>query len=81
MAYVHQYTCIIMCMYPHHMIIIKNHLVKIHWAKLSQYPQYMDFHGNTFAVQGQDTYILYLELKIHRKNFHATLSNHKCLAQ
>ena len=24
-----------------------------HWAKLLRYPQYMDFHGNTFAVQGQ----------------------------
>ena len=31
---------------------------KFCWAKLSQYPQYMDFHGNSFAVQGQGAYIL-----------------------
>ena len=36
-------------------------LGKFHWAKLSQYPQLMDFLSNTFAVQGQGTYaILYL---------------------
>ena len=30
----------------------------------------MNFCDNTFVVQGQGTYILYLEQKIHRKNFH-----------
>ena len=30
-----------------------------HWAKLSRYPQYMDFHGNTFAVQGQGPKYVY----------------------
>ena len=30
-----------------------------HWAKLSRYPQYMDFHGNTFAVQGQGPIYVY----------------------
>ena len=33
-----------------------------HWAKLSQYPQYpqyMDFHGNTFTVQGQGPVYVY----------------------
>ena len=27
---------------------------KFRWAKLLWYPQYMDFRGNTSAVQGQD---------------------------
>ena len=26
--------------------------LNFHWAKLSRYPQHMDFHSNTFAVQG-----------------------------
>ena len=41
--------------------------------KLSRYSHYMDFPSNTFAVQGQGTYMLYLEQKIHRKNFCALL--------
>ena len=37
----------------------------------------MDFLGNTFAAQGQGTYMLYLEQKIHGKNFHALLKPQK----
>ena len=42
---------------------------KFQWAKLSRYSHYMDFTSNTFAVQGQGAYMLYLEQKIHGKNF------------
>ena len=55
-----------------------------HWAKLSRYPQYMDFHGNIFAVQLGTNICLCLELNIHRKNFRASLKdceNHKSLPQ
>ena len=31
----------------------------------------MDFPGNTFTVQGQGAYVLYLKQKIHGKNFRA----------
>ena len=30
------------------------------WAELSWYPQYMDFRGNTFVVQGQGTIIMFI---------------------
>ena len=55
-----------------------------HWAKLSWYPQCMDFHGITFVVQLGTNICLYLEQKIHRKNFCASLKdceNHESLAQ
>ena len=53
---------------------------KFHWAKLLWYPQYTAIHGNTFAVQSQGAHILlYLEQKIHRKNFHTSLKKpRKC---
>ena len=41
----------------------------------------MDFRGNTFAVQGQGTIYVYLEEKIHRKNFCASSKNHESLAR
>ena len=44
----------------------------------------MVFPGNIFAVQGQGTYMLPLEQKIHEKNFHTLLKspkNCKSLAQ
>ena len=28
-----------------------------HWTKFLRYPQYMDFHSNTFVVQGRDQYM------------------------
>ena len=37
----------------------------------------MDFPGNIFAVQGQGTYMLYLEQKVQVKNLNALLKNHK----
>ena len=37
----------------------------------------MDFPSNTFAVQGQDAYMLYLEQKIHGKNFCTLLKTAK----
>ena len=40
-----------------------------HWAKLLRYPQYMDFHGNTFAVQGQGPIYVYLKQKFIGKTF------------
>ena len=40
----------------------------------------MDFPSNTFVVQGQGAYMLYLEQKIHGKNF-CTPKNRKSLAQ
>ena len=33
----------------------------------------MDFCSNTYTVQGQGTYVLYLEQRIHKKNFEFTL--------
>ena len=50
---------------------------KFHWAKLSRYYHYKDFPGNNFAVQGQGAYMLYLEQKIHGKNFCALLKTLK----
>ena len=47
------------------------------WAKLSQYSHYMDFSGNTIAMQDQGTYMLYLEQKIHGKNFCTLLKTMK----
>ena len=44
----------------------------------------MDFSSNTFTLQSQGAYILYLEKKIQGKNFHALFKNcenHKSLAQ
>ena len=40
---------------------------KFHWDKFSWYSHYMDFPSNTFVVQAQGTYMLYLEKKIHGK--------------
>ena len=37
----------------------------------------MDFPSNTFMVQGQGTYMLYLEQKIHGENFWALLKTVK----
>ena len=42
---------------------------------------YMDFPSNIFVVQGKGTYMLYLQQKIHGKNFCALLKNRKSLAQ
>ena len=53
-------------------------------TKLSQYSHYKDFPGNTFAVQGQVAYMLYLEQKVQVKNLNALLKNrknHESLAQ
>ena len=36
---------------------------KLRWAKLLRYPHYMDFHGNTFMVQGQGTYMFTFRAK------------------
>ena len=48
------------------------------WAKLLQYPQYMDFRGNTFAVKGQGTLMLVAKDTCIGKIFtHASLKNHK----
>ena len=44
----------------------------------SIYIIWINFLGNTFAVQGQGVYMLY---KIHGKNFHTLLKNRKSLAQ
>ena len=41
------------------------------------FKKYMDFRGNAFTVQGQVTYILYLEKKVHRKNFRTSLKTTK----
>ena len=45
---------------------------KFRWDELSQYSHYMDFPSNTFAVQGQGTYMLYLEQKIMGKLSHSS---------
>ena len=37
----------------------------------------MDLPSNTFAVQDQTTYVLYLEQKIHGKNFCTLLNTAK----
>ena len=50
---------------------------KVLLVKLSHYSHYMDFPGNTFVVQGQGTYMLYLEQKIHGTNFYALLKSHE----
>ena len=40
------------------------------WAQISWYPQYMDFHGNTFMVGGQGTiYVYTLSKKFIGKTF------------
>ena len=52
-------------------------LGKFCWAKLSRYSHYMDFPSNTFMVQGQGAYMLYLEQKIDEKNFCALLKTTK----
>ena len=41
----------------------------------------MDFLGNTFTVQDQEAYMLYLEQKINGKNFWALLKQLKILAE
>ena len=50
---------------------------KVVLVKLSWYSHYMDFPGNTFAVQGQSIYMLYLQQKIHGTNFCALLKSHE----
>ena len=50
---------------------------KFCWAKLSRYSHYMDFPSNTFVVQGQGAYMLYLEQKINGESFRALLKTAK----
>ena len=38
---------------------------------------YMDFPSNTFTVQGQGAYMLYLEQKSHGENFRVLLKTTK----
>ena len=54
---------------------------KFCWAKLSRYSHYMDFPGYTFAMQDEGAYVLYLEQKIHGKNFCTLHKNRESLAQ
>ena len=42
---------------------------KIRWAKHSWFQPYEVFRGNNFAVHWPPVFIVYLQLKIHRKTF------------
>ena len=49
-------------------------------AKLSRYPQYMDFRGNSLRYKAKVLiYYVCLEQKIHRKNIRASLKTCKNL--
>ena len=54
---------------------------KFRWAKLSRYSHYINFPDNTFNVQVQGAYMLYLEAKDLWEKLSCSSKNRESLAQ